>query len=234
MSIDKIKNMSIYINGLSTKTGQELTRLFSANGARLFLSDINEEKLLETENRMGLANSESYFLKVDLRDPYQVENVINKAYKSLKTLDCAINNFSLQSIPTNIIDCSVDFLVRTCMSSLSSVFLLMKYEISLFLGLQGRRTIINIFSTDQQIDLMNSHATTSYLHAIKGLTIATSNSYADSGIKIKSFFVQYDDSDMRAQKKEKKLFITDLMGHLGNVTNEKLSEKILKSIFDNN
>jgi len=188
MKTDKIKNMSFFLNGLSTRSGQEISRFLSEHGTRLFLSDVNKEVLQKAEEKISKTNCEAHYLLTDTRDSYQVEEAINRAFKTLKTLDCAINNFSLHSIPTNIIDCSVDFLVRNCISSLSGVFLLMKYELSLLLGLQKPGAIINIFSSNKTIDFENSHATTAYLHAIKGLTLSTANSYAEHGIKIKSFF----------------------------------------------
>jgi len=223
--------MSFYINGLNTKTGQELVKTLSGYDTRLFLSDINKEVLEKLKEKISEKNCEPYFLQVDIRDPYQVEGVINKAFKSLKTIDCAINNFSLHTIPTNIIDCSVDYLVRTCMSSLSSVFTLMKYELSLLLGLQSKSTIINIFSSNREIDFVNSHATAAYLHAIKGLTLATSNSYANNGIVIKSFYVQYGNRSVNKDPDWNNCYITDLAGPLENVINQSISARVFETLL---
>lgn len=230
MNTDKIKNMSFFLNGLSTRPGQELVRYLSGCGTRLFLSDSNKDVLQNTEEKISRSNCEAFSLLTDNRDPYQVEEAINKAFRTYKTLDCAINNFSLHSIPTNIIDCSVDFLVRNCMSSLSGVFLLMKYELSLLLGLQKPGAIINIFSSNKLIDFENSHATTAYLHAIKGLTLATSNSYAGNGIKIKSFFIQNDETGSALQKN--KYIIKDLADPFENIIETSISELVVETIFN--
>ena len=231
MSIDKVKNMSFYINGLSDKTSQELVKTLAANGARLFLSDQNKEILRKSEEKISKMDCNAHYLLVDPKDSYQVENVINKAFNSLKTLDVAINNFSLQTIPTNIIDCSVDYLFRSCISGLSSVFLLMKYEISLMLGLQSKGTIINIFSSNGKIDFMNSHATIAYLHAIKGLTMSTADSYSGNGIRIKSFYVQNENRDSQGAKRKPKYAIVDLAGPLGNKSIENIVDKVLDTLF---
>ena len=219
------------MNGLSTRVSQELVQFLAGLGAQLFLSDVTKEALQKTEEKLAKQNRKAHYIIADNRDPYQVEDAVNRAFKTLKTLDCAINNFPLHSIPTNIIDCSVDFLVRTCMSSLSGVFLLMKYELSLMLGLQKPGTIINIFSTNRLIDFENSHATTAYLHAIKGLTLSTSNSYAGNGIKIKSFFVQYDEKDIHSKSTSSKILISDISGDLTNLTGESILDVITNTLF---
>lgn len=229
MHTDKFKNKAFFLNGLSSKSGRELVRFLSGKGVRLFLSDASRETIQRTEESLLGKNCEAHFMLTDNRDPYQVEEAVNKAFKTLKTLDCAVNNFPLNSTPTNIIDCSVDFLARSCMSGLSGVFLLMKYELSLLLGLQKPGSIINIFTSNRIIDFQNSHATTAYLHAIKGLTIATSNTYAENGIKIKSFFVQYDETNSSMQNRS--IIISDLLEPFENYTADSISEVLENTLY---
>jgi NADP-dependent 3-hydroxy acid dehydrogenase YdfG len=210
MKPDKFENMAFYINGLSTRTGSELVSYLSDFDTNMFLSDSNREVLQKTEQKLMNKRGKAHFFVSDNRDYYQVEEVINRAFKTLKTLDCAINNFSLQTVPTNIIDCSADFMLRSCMSSLSSVFLLMKYELTLMLGLQKKCTIINLFASTKEIDFKNSHATTAFLHAVKGLTISTAKTYHESGISIKSFLVQFEDKKRKGGSISDIVKITDV------------------------
>jgi NADP-dependent 3-hydroxy acid dehydrogenase YdfG len=188
MVAERRKNRSIFICGLSSEIGQKLVNSFADSNTKLFLTDPSQETLEKLEKKISGKAMELQLMRVDSRDAYFVEDSVYKAYSSFGSFDCFINNFSLPNFHTNIVDCSLDYWNRIMNTSLAGVFLHMKYELMLIIGLQKQGFIINIFSSKNNAELKDSHASVTFLFGMKGLMQTLSDSFKNNAIKIISFF----------------------------------------------
>jgi NADP-dependent 3-hydroxy acid dehydrogenase YdfG len=191
--VEERKNVrSIFICGLSSEIGLKLANSFADSGTKLFLTDPSLETLEKIEKKITGKAKELQIMRVDSRDAYLVEDAVYKAFSSFGGFDCFINNFSLPSVHTNIVDCSLDYWNRIMNTNLAGVFLHMKYELLLIIGLQKQGLIINIFSTKNEGELKNSHAAVTFLYGMKGMMQTLTDSFKDKAIKIISFFREND------------------------------------------
>jgi NAD(P)-dependent dehydrogenase (short-subunit alcohol dehydrogenase family) len=181
--------MHVYLNGVNSIAACSLAELISKKGADLFLTDDNADALqlaiphLDPASHTGSAT-------INSREQYQIEYAVNKAYAFLGPIDCAINNYFLPEMTTNIIDCSPEFYNYEFKGSFLRAFLFIKYEMSLLLGLQKGGKIINLFHLTGNDLLQDSHATYAFMCAMKGLSTSISETYKEQKIKVESFLLR--------------------------------------------
>lgn len=91
-----MKNKNLLITGAATRVGKAIALHFAERGWNIALhyfkssSKAKELKKIIEQNWVKVA-----LIKADLKDPKQVEKIVNLAKKKLGTIDCLINNAAL-------------------------------------------------------------------------------------------------------------------------------------------
>lgn len=100
-----LRGKVVLITGGAHGIGKETARAFAREGARLVLSDINQERLDETVGELTAEGHEVIGLQVDLRDREQVYGMVDEATERMGSLDVLVNNagvvFARQIIDLN-------------------------------------------------------------------------------------------------------------------------------------
>jgi NAD(P)-dependent dehydrogenase (short-subunit alcohol dehydrogenase family) len=141
----RLQNKICVVTGASSGIGEGIAKMFAAEGAIVVCGSTNEEKggrvVTEIKNKGGQAE----FVKTDVSDYFQVENLIKAAYTKFGKVDVMVNNAGIASMGS-VLDTTPDAWHKVLSVDLDGVFygikaagLLMKEQ-----GIQG--SIINIAS----------------------------------------------------------------------------------------
>jgi NAD(P)-dependent dehydrogenase (short-subunit alcohol dehydrogenase family) len=144
---DRLKGKIALITGGSSGIGRAAAQLFSREGAKVVIADINVEGGEETVRTISNAGGEAHFVRTDVSKSAEVEALIKKIIEMYSRLDCAYNNAGTDGGGfASVVDHSEDTWNRTLETNLRGTRLCMKYQIPQMLE-QGSGAIVNTTST---------------------------------------------------------------------------------------
>ncbi len=127
------------ITGGASGIGESTARLFIAEGAKVLIADMQQERGAALAEELGPA---ALFQQVEVRQEAEVKAAIDRAVGAWGRLDCIFNNAGfggvlgpIESIPVEDFDMTMDVLLR-------GVFLGMKHAVPI-MKQQGSGSIIN-------------------------------------------------------------------------------------------
>ena len=90
--MQRLKGKVALITGAGSGIGRAEAVLFAREGAKVIVADINEEKGKETVKEIISNGGEAVFMKLDVTDPKQWQEVVNKAIEQYGKVDILVNN----------------------------------------------------------------------------------------------------------------------------------------------
>jgi NAD(P)-dependent dehydrogenase (short-subunit alcohol dehydrogenase family) len=169
------------VTGGSRGIGRATALLFARSGANVVIGDVDPagSGTVETIKRDG---GEAVFVKTDVRDESDVENLVATAIKTYGGLHCAFNNAGVLPATVTLVEMDEKTFDDTLAVDLKGVFLCMKYEIAHML--QSGGAIVNNASIAGMIAEPGISAYVAAKHAVIGLSKAAAVEYANQGIRI--------------------------------------------------
>jgi NAD(P)-dependent dehydrogenase (short-subunit alcohol dehydrogenase family) len=143
---DRLKEKVALITGGSSGIGQAAAKLFSHEGAKVVIADINVQGGEETALEIKDAGGEAHFIRADVSKSAEVEALIKEIIERYNRLDCAYNNAGILGDVVSVIDHTEESWNRTIETNLKGTWLCMKYEITQMLE-QGSGSIVNTTAT---------------------------------------------------------------------------------------
>ena len=143
---ERLKEKIALITGASSGIGRVAAKLFSREGAKVVIADINVEGGEETVQSITDAGGEACFVRTDISKSAEVEALINKIIEIYSRLDCAYNNTGILVKMESVVDHTEETWNRTLETNLKGTWLCMKYEIPQMLK-QGSGVILNTTAT---------------------------------------------------------------------------------------
>jgi NAD(P)-dependent dehydrogenase (short-subunit alcohol dehydrogenase family) len=143
---ERLKGKIALITGGSSGIGRAAAQLFSREGAKVVIADINVEGGEETVRSVSDAGGEAHFVRTDVSKSAEVEALIKKIIEMYSRLDCAYNNAGIMGDMVSVVDHTEEIWNRTLETNLKGAWLCMKYEIPQMLK-QGSGAIVNTTST---------------------------------------------------------------------------------------
>jgi NAD(P)-dependent dehydrogenase (short-subunit alcohol dehydrogenase family) len=141
--MDKDLNGKVSIvTGGGSGIGQATALLYAAHGAKVVVSDINEESGKKVTEQIQRMNAESVFIKADVSIPGQCEQLVNKTIETFGRIDIAFNNAGIGGESNSIADMTIEGWNNIIAVNLSSVFYCMKYQLQQMVK-QGSGAIVN-------------------------------------------------------------------------------------------
>ncbi|MFO7170428.1 MAG: glucose 1-dehydrogenase [Chloroflexota bacterium] len=140
----EIAGQVVVVTGAGRGLGAALAEGFAAAGARLAVGDINAESAEATAERLRASGAEAVACGCDIRDPAQVQGLLDRALAAFGRLDVLVNNAGV-NIPKPAEELTLEEWDRIVGTNLTGTFICCQAGGAIMLR-QGSGCIINICS----------------------------------------------------------------------------------------
>lgn len=167
-----LEGRRVVITGAATGIGRATAELMAAEGAKVFIGDVNQAGAEETVGHIRKEVGSAWFLRTDVSDGAQVQHLLESADREMDGIDVIINNAGLQrsGAVTEFDEADWDALMRV---NPRSNFLFAKYGVP-YLRKSNSAVILNTASI---AGLRGGGGLTAY-SASKGAIVAFSRALA--------------------------------------------------------
>lgn len=173
--------------GLVTGGGDGIGRAtclaFAQHGARVAVSDVNEEAGYGTVELIKKSGGEATFIQADVSSEEQVDSLISRITAHYGGLHLASNNAAIGGGYDALTEIDQATWERVQSVNLKGPWLCLKYEIPAMLA-SGGGTIVNISSMAGYRGIAHQAAYCASKGGVIGLTKAAASEYAKRGIRI--------------------------------------------------
>lgn len=178
-----LENKVAIITGAGSGLGEETAHLFAKEGAKVVVSDIDEDAANKVVSAIKKDSGEAFFIKADTSNPEEIEQLVKKTVDKYGGLHIAVNNAGISGPQEPIADYPVDGWQKIIDISLSGVFYGIKYQIPAMLK-SGGGSIINMSSILGQVGQAASAGYVAAKHAVVGLTKTAAIDYGKKNIRV--------------------------------------------------
>lgn len=216
-----LKNKVTIITGSASGIGLDTARTFAQNGAKVVLSDINEESLSHAVDDFKSKGYEVLGIKCDVSSEVDIKNLISKTVEHFGTVHIFISNAGIQHVadiedfPTDKYELMLKLMLVAPFIAIKELFPIMKK--------QNWGRIINMASINGLVGFAGKSAYNSAKHGLLGLTKVAALEGALDGITVNSICPGYVDTPLVRNQ------LADLAKTRG-VTPEEVLEKVIFSL----
>jgi NAD(P)-dependent dehydrogenase (short-subunit alcohol dehydrogenase family) len=208
------------ITGGASGIGRATALIMAREGAKVVVSDVQEEGGEETVNLIKQSRGEARFVKADVANSDDAEALVARTVEAYGRLDWAFNNAGIAGAIAPTHDYPDADWKRVFDINVNGVWYCMRAEIRRMLE-QGGGVIVNTASDAGLIALPGISAYVAAKHAVVGLTKAAALEYAKSNIRVVSVCPGYvetpilDPMKQRAPEFLEKAMQDEPVGRLG-------------------
>lgn len=189
-----VANKVVIITGSARGIGFEIGKHFAQSGAKVVLSDINEETVKEAAESLKALGFDSIGIKADVTSEEEIENLVKETKETYGRVDIVINNAGLQYVspieefPTARFELMHKIMLVAPFILIKNVFPIMKE--------QGFGRIINVASINGLVGFAGKAAYNSAKHGVIGLTKVAALEGAEHGITVNALCPGYVDTPL--------------------------------------
>ncbi|OUS12371.1 short chain dehydrogenase [Gammaproteobacteria bacterium 53_120_T64] len=181
----KMQDKVVVITGSGSGIGRESALIFSREGAKVVVSDINITGGEETVALVKEAGGEASFVQCDVSKGPEVEALIKAAVDTYGQLDAAFNNAGIEGdTQATTITCTEENFDLNIAVNLKGVWWCMKYEIEQFLRQGSAGAIVNTSSLAGLVGVPRGNAYVAAKHGVIGMTKSAALEFATKDIRI--------------------------------------------------
>lgn len=189
-----VKDKVAIITGSARGIGFEIGKIFAKNGAKVVLSDLDQNTVEKAALDLRNNGLEVIGLKADVTSEEDIIQLIKQAKDKYGRIDIFINNAGLQHVapieefPTEKFELMIKIMLTAPFISIKNVLPIMKE--------QSFGRIINISSINGLIGFANKAAYNSAKHGVIGLTKVAALESASFGITVNALCPGYVDTPL--------------------------------------
>ncbi|WP_033828973.1 SDR family NAD(P)-dependent oxidoreductase [Bacillus andreraoultii] len=139
----RLENKVAIITGGGGGIGRATALRFAKEGAQVVVSDLQEEKGVETVHLIKETGGDGLFIKTDMTNPTEVEALIEETIKAYEKIHILFNNAGVSSLEKKLPNVSLEEWQKVVDINMTGVFLGMKYVLP---KIQKGGSIINTAS----------------------------------------------------------------------------------------
>lgn len=174
------------VTGAAMGMGEATAKLFAEAGAKVVIADFNEEKGKEVTEEILSKGQQAHFVKVDVSNSEQVENMVNETVEKFGRLDVAVNNAAITPDDKILSEMDESYWDRLLSVDLTGVALCLKYELQQLVKQGEGGSIINISSVSGFRPQPQNPAYIAAKHGVVGLTKSAAFDYGKYNIRVNS------------------------------------------------
>ncbi|WP_078544451.1 3-hydroxybutyrate dehydrogenase [Litchfieldia alkalitelluris] len=190
MVTDKV----VLITGGAQGIGFEIGRVFAENGAKVVLTDLNEDGVLNAANSLQEKGFSVVGKRCDVTSEQDLEASINYTVNEFGRIDVLINNAGMQHV-SPIEDFPTDRFELLVKIMLTAPFIAIKYALPIMKQQMFGR-IINMASINGLVGFAGKAAYNSAKHGVIGLTKVTALEAAEYGVTVNAVCPGYVDTPL--------------------------------------
>lgn len=170
------------ITGAGSGMGRADALLFTREGAKVVIVDIDKEGTEETLRQVRAQRGEGIVVIADVSETEDVKKVVNETIKKYKKIDILVNNAGIL-LTHPITETTEEEWDRIFGTNIKAIFLMCKEVISYMLK-QGKGKIINISSCGGDVAFPGAAPYCASKAAVNMLTMGLAYDYAAKGINV--------------------------------------------------
>ena len=189
------KDKSVLITGAGSGIGKATALAFAAAGAKVAVSDINEEGGRATVEEIKKGGGTAFFKRCNVANYRAVVELVHETVSQFGSLDIALNNAGIggNRVPTSNYDISEWDQVISI--NQTGVFYCMREELKI-MSKQGSGCIVNVSSIAGMRALPMTIAYTASKHAVIGMPKTAALEYARYGIRVNAVCPVFTETPM--------------------------------------
>lgn len=181
----KFEGLTVLVTGASGGFGRRAAERFAAQGARLVLSDLDEDRLRETAEAL---DAETAILAGDISDEHLSKDLVALAISRFGKLDVALNNAGIVHEMSKLPRIPADVVRKVIEIDLIGMIFAMQHQLPAmerqFRSNGSRSAIVNIASVAGIAGAPRLSVYSAAKHGVVGLTRSAAAEYATKGIRI--------------------------------------------------
>lgn len=213
-----VQSKVVFVTGAASGIGFELAKAFAASGAKVVLTDLNDEKVVEASRALNEQGYETIGLKCDVTKEKDVIHAIDETIHHFGRLDVCINNAGLQYV-SPIEEYPVEKFELLTKVMLTAPFIAIKHVFPI-MKKQGFGRILNMASINGLVGFAGKAAYNSAKHGVIGLTKVAALEGAEHGITVNAICPGYVDTPLVRNQLED-------LARTRNVAVEKVVEEVI-------
>jgi NAD(P)-dependent dehydrogenase (short-subunit alcohol dehydrogenase family) len=191
------EGLTVLLTGAAGGFGRRLAQKLAEDGARLILSDLQEEPLEALAQSLPV---ETAFLAGDIAEEKVSEDLVALALERFGTLDVAINNAGIAQVFVKFHLIPSEEARRVIDVDLMGVFYAMKHQLPVmerqFRNSGRRGAIVNVASVAGLAGAPRLAAYSAAKHGVIGLTRTAAAEYATKGVRVNAVCPSFSRTDM--------------------------------------
>src|SRR5699024_53464 len=178
-----LENKVALITGAASGIGKETAKAFAREGAKVVVSDIDEEGGNAVVEKIISSDGEALFFKADVSNPEDQEALVKAAEDNFGALNIAFNNAGIVGPVGPIANIDIKEWDNVISINLSAVFYGMHFQIPAILR-AGGGNIVNTASIMGQVAAANQAGYNTAKHGVVGLTKTAALEYSDQKVRV--------------------------------------------------